>query len=86
MITIKRKQSNLEFFALVVGGILAGFLPSLVLSAFLALAFEWLWNAALVPAVHAQEVGYWQSVGLLVLAVIVGSAVKGVTISGKTKE
>ena len=81
MITIKRNQPILEFLAFVIGTILAGFALSLILSAFLAFAFEWLWNEALVPAVHVEEVGYWQSVGLLLLSVIVGAAAKSVTIS-----
>ena len=83
MLTTQRKQPILQFFALVIGGILVGLVPSLVLLAFLAFAFEWLWNAALVPAVHAEEIGYWQSVGLLLLFVIVGAAAKSVTISRK---
>jgi len=66
--------------------ILAGFALSLILSVLLAIPFEWLWNAALVPAVHAEEVGYWQSAGLLLLAVIVGAAAKSVTIARKEKE
>jgi hypothetical protein len=86
MITIKRNQPILEFFGVVGGVILAGFALSLILSVFLAIPFEWLWNAALVPAVHVEEVGYWQSVGLLLLAVIVGAAAKSVTISRKEKE
>jgi hypothetical protein len=45
-----------------------------VVSAFLAFIFEWLWNDAVVRAFHAREVGYWQSVELLLVAVIVGSA------------
>jgi hypothetical protein len=45
-----------------------------------------LWNAVLVPAVHAEEIGYWQSVSLLLLSVIVGAAAKSVTISRRGKE
>lgn len=86
MLTIKREQPILEFLALAVGCILAGFVLSLVLSVVLAFAFEWLWNEALVPAVHVEEVGYWRSVGLLLLAVIVGAAAKSVTISRQGKE
>jgi hypothetical protein len=86
MITIKRDQPILEFLALVGGVIFAGFALSLILSVFLAFAFEWLWNEALVSAVHVEEVGYWQSVGLLLLEVIVGAAAKSVTISRQGKE
>jgi hypothetical protein len=86
MITIKRNQPILEFLAFVVGTILAGFALSLILSVFLALAFEWLWNEFLVPAIRVEVVGYWQSVGLLLMAVIVGAAAKSVTISRQGKE
>lgn len=32
-----------------------------------ALLLKWLWNSCLVPTVHVSEVGYWQSVGILMI-------------------
>ena len=32
-----------------------------------ALLLKWLWNSCLVPAIHVSEVGYWQTVGILMI-------------------
>ena len=54
---------------LVIVGVCLGF--GLLPTAILALPFSWLWNAALVPAVHGfEEIGYWQAFGILLLVSI----------------
>jgi hypothetical protein len=32
-----------------------------------ALLLKWLWNSCLVSVIHVSEIGYWQSVGILML-------------------
>ena len=32
-----------------------------------ALLLKWLWNSCLVSAIHVSEIGYWQSVGILMI-------------------
>ena len=51
----KRKQAIIDFVTAL--GIF--FLNALIL--------KWLWNSCLVPAIHVSEVGYWQTVGILMI-------------------
>ncbi len=59
----------------------AGVMLNVALDALWALPIAWLWDRTLVPLVHAPVIGYWRTVGLLLLASFVGSAVRGVRIT-----
>ena len=46
----------------------AGIGAALVFILLFGLLLQWLWNAALVPAIGVGEVSFWQAVGVLILA------------------
>jgi hypothetical protein len=69
--------------AMFVGAMLVWILVMILL----AMPFSWLWNAALVPAVHGLEpIDYWQALGLFLLAGIGRMALAGAQHPSNSKD
>ena len=66
--------------------LVASMFSSLALAVVLAGPFAWLWNRSAAPVLHASTVGYWQSLGMLLLCLILRVVVRGITFSAEPRD
>lgn len=64
----------------------ASMCSSLALAAVLALPFAWLWNRAVAPVLHVSPIGYWQSLGMLLIVLIIRVVIQGITVSAEPRD
>lgn len=64
----------------------ASMCSSLALAAVLALPFAWLWNRTVAPVLHVSPIGYWQSLELLLLVLIIRVVAQGITVAAEPRD
>lgn len=64
----------------------ASMCSSLALAVVLAFPFGWLWNWVAVPVLRVASITYWQSLGLLLLWIILRVVSRGIIVSAEMRD